>query len=777
MTPEPEPSTSEPPREPSVLDYLKSILSFGRGRRIEIPAPAGRPVEPPPQAAPVVASIPDTGSESIALPSESSVLSAGQAPQSAVAAEGPAVVPVAVPALVGAPPVAVSKPVAALAAAAFPWRSLLALALALLAQNFYEPPHPSATAGTMLYVLALALVIWAGLRREWSLAPLLESGTGVDPLTFRRGAFLASLPFAALAFIFFSGNKFTVFNLSLWLIAIILFVSSLWLRTPGSPSIWQRLRAFLGRTTWQIHISRWTLLVLLVAGVVLFFRLYNLQQTPGEPFSDHAEKLLDVYDVSQGQTHIFFPRNTGREAIIMYWSLATSWIFGTGLSFLTLKLATATLGLFTLPFVYLLGKEVANRRVALLAVLLMGIAYWPNVISRVGLRFALYTLFTAPMMYYLIRGLRTRNRNDIILAGIFLGLGLHGYSPYRIVPFLVVAAIILYVLHAQSKDVRGTAWSWLVIIALTSLMIFLPLLRYATENPEMYSYRAITRLGTVEQPLPAPWYQIFISNTWNGIRMFNWNNGTIWVHSVPNRPALDVVSGALFLIGVVLLLIRWFRQRHWLDLFLLVSIPVLLLPSILSLAFPGENPSLNRTAAAAVPVFLVVALALDGLITALASIDRRQLFASGLTLVLLYASAAQNYDLVFRQYDQNFRDSAWNSSDMGALIKDFGMIYGETDTAWVVPFPYWVDTRLVGVWAGLPTRDFALAPDHLADTLAASGPKLFIAKASTTDPSQNDQKTVDALQQLYPQGSLSLHRSSTPGRDFWVFFVPASTTR
>src|SRR5512143_256924 len=100
---------------------------------------------------------------------------------------------------------------------------------------------------------------------------------------------------------------------------------------------------------------------------------------------------------------------------------------------------------------------------------------------------------------------------------------------------------------------------------------------------------------------------------------------------------------------------------------------------------------------------------------------------------------------------------------MGEVIHEFGLVYGETDTAWVVPYPYWVDTRLVGVWAGIPNRDFAMFQEHLPDTLKYAGPKLFITKASTTDPTQNDQDTVDALRRLYPQGSLSLHRSPIPG--------------
>ena len=85
--------------------------------------------------------------------------------------------------------------------------------------------------------------------------------------------------------------------------------------------------------------------------------------------------------------------------------------------------------------------------------------------------------------------------------------------------------------------------------------------------------------------------------------MFAWDNGEVWPISIPHRPVLDVVSAVLFHLGVILMIIRYIRQRHWYDIFTLLSIPVLMMPSILSLAFPGENPSLNRSGAAIVPVF------------------------------------------------------------------------------------------------------------------------------------------------------------------------------
>ena len=634
--------------------------------------------------------------------------------------------------------------------------------LALAAQRSFDPPLQPVL-GILLYLSALALALWACGRGEWPLRPPpADDISRRDPLTWKLWPLSLSLILLLPAFYDFGGNRFTPANLFLWLAGAGLFISAFWLR--DAPFRFRKIET----PAWD-----WLVLILAAAALVVFFRVYHLQQTPGEPFSDHAEKLLDVYDVTQGQTRIFFPRNTGREAIQMYWTVLISWIFGTGVSFTSLKIGTALFGLFTLPYMYLLGKEIAGPRVGLLAFIFAGIGYWPNVISRIGLRFPLYPLFVAAALFHLIRGLRTRNRNDFILSGLFLGLGLHGYTPFRIVPLLVVVAFLSYLVHAQSRGVRREAAWWLLLVCLTALILFLPLLRYLTENPGDFFYRAFSRLGA---PRPLLWIQVFLSNTWNALRMFNWDDGDIWVNSMPHRPALDVVSGALFLIGIGLVLARYIQKRHWLDLFLLLSIPVLLLPSIFSLAFPKENPALNRAGGALVSAFLFVAIALDGLLTGLGSglsEPGKRLVTWGVTGILLCFSAAQNFDIVFRQFDQNYRNGAWNSSEMGAVIRQFGLVYGETDTAWIVPFPYWVDTRLPGMWMGIPNRDLAMPRENLADTVELPGPKLFLVKASLQEAQVNDQQTLEVLKRLYPQGSLSLHHSPVPGHDFWIYFVPA----
>ncbi len=638
----------------------------------------------------------------------------------------------------------------------FPWRSVLSLFLALVAQALLEPPNRQANIALALYVFAAGFALWAYVKNEWHLPVLPLHRHTPDDLTTRLVPFIFSIIFALIAFWDFGGGVFTWFNLSFWLLSITLFFLGLWLRTPkvaqdSSPET-RRKKIIFG------------VLIALAFGGALFFRLYRIGAVPAEPFSDHAEKILDVYDITQGQYRVFFPRNTGREAIQMYWTLFTALVFRTGLSFLSLKLGTALIGILTIPYVYLLGKEYGGARAGLFALFLFGIAYWPNLISRIGLRFPLYPVFVAPMFFYLIRGLRTRSRNDFLLAGLFLGLGLHGYSPFRIVPFLVIAAFVIYVLHMRTKDSAVQSLWWLILLVMVSLIVFLPLLRYWMSNPDIFGYRAMTRLTAAESALPAPAWQIFLTNLYKALLMFNWDNGSIWVHSIPGRPALDVVTGALFVIGILLLVVRYVRQRDWRDLLLLVSIPILLLPSVLSLAFPGENPSLNRTGGAAVAVFVVSGLALDGFVSSLGGNKRRTIIAYGLTVLLFAVSAYQNYGLVFNTFDKSFKMGAWNTSEMGALISDFREKYGTTDSVWIVPFPHWVDTRLPGVWAGIPNRDFAIWPENFGETLRVPAPKMIMYRP-------DDLVTENALKQLYPNGTYTRYESKYPGKDFMILMI------
>ena len=711
-------------REPTVLDYVKSLL---RGKPIAIP-PAG---ESPPVSQPIIEQPQDQP-----VPMEEQV----------------------------APPPSPARPAQKIP---LPWRSLLALGLAMAAQISLQPrANRPWIAGVILYLLAAGCLVWAVWKREWSPAELPESLSQPEDYRVRARWLYISLPLALAAFLTLGGNRFSKLNVILWILAIIFTCLAFWQGEYPFVGWWRWLKEHL-RLPWKLTISAWTLLLIATSLLVIFFRTYRIDQVPPEMVSDHAEKLLDVWDVLHGQTSIFFPRNTGREALQMYLTAGIVQFFRTGYTFLSLKIGTILAGLLTLPYLYLLGKEFGNKRIGLFALLFAGMAYWPNVISRLGLRFPLYPLFVAPVLYYLIRGLRTSKRNDFLLAGLFLGIGLHGYTPIRILPLVILIFIGVYLLHPQARGKRLQTISGLLVLVLISLIIFLPLLRFAIEYPSLFDLRAFSRLGTTERPLPGPALIIFLKNLWNASIMYFWSDGQIWVHSVTNRPALDFISAALFFLGTALSLVRYIRQRTWQDLVLLLSIPLLMMPSILSLAFPDENPALNRSAGAIVPVFLVVAISLDGLMSAL---EKRvpskagAILSWGLAIFLIFLSALDNYNLVFNQYQRAYELSSWNTSEMGEVVYDFGAMYGSTETAYVVPYPYWVDTRLVGMNAGDPTRDYAIPPDQIPATLNDPRPKIFLVNPE-------DQINLDLLRQLFPLGNLSTYESRF-GKDFYVYAVP-----
>ncbi|HPH94893.1 MAG TPA: glycosyltransferase family 39 protein [Anaerolineaceae bacterium] len=760
--------------EPSVFDYLKSKLAFWRESTLELPAEPEKKMVPTSSETETgfVVGGPARQEKAAEMPQQGEAQIAASAPVQNAGAVLPAIES---PQTVDAASAAAEAAAVKAERKAVPiWSIILTLVafwVVIMAQVSVEPQGRTEAKAAFLFGAAAVLVGLAFWKGGWQVAPLKnEERSRPSNIQIRWGALMIGMILSVITFMAFGNGFFTETNMILWFWAIAAFIWAFLIQgkvnwKEKASRVWSTIR----RGKWSIQITPWVLLIIAAMAIIVFMRVYRLDSVPSEMVSDQAEKLLDVNDVLNGQFTVYFPRNTGREALQFYWTAAVVKLFDTGVTFMALKIGCVIAGLLTLPFIYLLGKELGNPWVGFLAMFFAGVAYWPNVITRLGLRFPFYPLFVAPTLYYMIRGLRTANRNDFIWAGIALGIGLHGYTSIRILPFLVVLGFALYLIHRQSEGRRQQAVMGLVILGLISLVIFLPLGRYAVDHPELFAYRAFSRLGDVEQPLPGPAWQIFLSNLWNAVTMFFWSDGEIWVHSVTFRPALDIASGAMFFAGIVILLVRYIRNRNWTDLFLLLSVPMLMMPSILSLAFPAENPSLNRTGGAIVPVFLITAIALEGFLRSLKnwfSNPKVGFAAAGLVAAAMMGWATlQNYDLVFNQYAPNYTLSTWNTSEMGKLMRSFADTYGTRDSSWLVGYPYWVDSRLVGINAGFPDKDYAIFADHFEDTLSDPHAKMFLLNLQ-------DAEGIAKLKTLYPQGLLWKYQSKVEGKDFYVFQVP-----
>lgn len=589
-----------------------------------------------------------------------------------------------------------------------------------------------------------------------------------------------------VTFILFGNNQFNFINLAFWALATVYSVLVL-VELPDGAKIRAWLRARLeGLLPIRLTISPWTILWVGVFALSGYFHFYQLAAVPTDMFSDHAEKLYDVMDILDGQAPIFFIRNTGREAFQFYWTTWMMDLFGTGISFLSLKIGTAMACMFALPFVYLLGKRVGGKWVGLLAMLFCGVAYWPNVLGRVALRFAFYPMFVAPSLYFLIRGLDAidgigdssdspllfgMTRQSIlsmILAGLFLGVGLQGYSAMRIVP-LLFGLLFVVKWFGVPRGQRRTVFKLFLMCAWFAILGALPLLNIMVTRPDWVWYRSMSRLTVGGMNDVLGLLTIFGNNLRKALVMPFWNNGQIWVHSIPFRPAFEWVTAAFYFVGLCLAVTDVWRKRDFARLAMLISIPMLLLPSVLSLAFPDENPSLNRTGAAMIPMTV---LAAEGFIrfmrASLRTVRGRSLMTlavAGIGVLLLVGMARTNYDLVFTTYQNNYTRNAWNTKQIGEIFAGFDASIGDEQNAYVVPYPHWVDTRLVGITAGFPGRDFALARDLIPTLERGDEPMLFAVHVDDTETSL-------ALQEEFPDGKLKLVEGTAPGKDFFLFSVP-----
>src|SRR5512147_804179 len=154
-------SSQYPLGEPSVLDYVKSLFHARNGERIQIPVDKSAPVEEKEAATQsFIAETPVQQPVNEAEPELSLIEEEETEPRPA-------------------PEEAENLP-----PTPFPWRSLLALLLALFAQSTFEPPRAGAAFGLVLYLGAFSLLGWPLYHGEWTLAPIKPTSNRSDPLTY-----------------------------------------------------------------------------------------------------------------------------------------------------------------------------------------------------------------------------------------------------------------------------------------------------------------------------------------------------------------------------------------------------------------------------------------------------------------------------------------------------------------------------------------------------------------------------------------------------------------
>lgn len=348
--------------------------------------------------------------------------------------------------------------------------------------------------------------------------------------------------------------------------------------------------------------SEWLALLAILLGAAAL-RLPALDAVPQGWHYDEAVQGIFAREILQGARPVFFTAFTGQEPLYMYLAAAIMAVAGDE-GALTVRLASALVGLGTVAGVYLLTRELWDRKVALLAAAIMALSFWHTVGSRNGYRTISLPLLEVFALFLLVAALRRGAWWRYLLAGLVLGGTAYTYISARALPVALLVAGVWW-LWARGKphpsQARGLALTLAAALAAAG-----PLLLHFLLHPDDFW----GRMESVSVLNPAQNEGQALGSLLDGIgrtlAMFTLSGDPLWRFNLPLRPLFVGPLAFLFYLGLARLLWgTWRREAN--ATFAVIVGAVMLLPMVLS----AEAMPYTQRAVGIMPfVFVVPALGL-----------------------------------------------------------------------------------------------------------------------------------------------------------------------
>ena len=336
---------------------------------------------------------------------------------------------------------------------------------------------------------------------------------------------------------------------------------------------------------------------LLIAATVLaaFFRLHQIDQLPPGDGYDPAYYGVDALRILNGARPIMLPPN--REALFSY--VVAGCFLVLGASTRAIHIASALVGVLTVPATYLVAEELFSDQEGLLktyggaaSALMMALSYWHLNWSRYGVRAILVPLFADTTFYFLWRGLRTGKRWAFVLCGVSLGLSMYTYQAARLIPILILVGFGS-ALQGRKEDLDGR--NFLIVVGV-SLLVFAPLGYHFLTHPGSFTHRVEQAFVVEETQAAEGNLQAILKQVKKAALAYNFVGDRDPFSTIPGRPSLNPFFSALFFLGIAVSLSR-IRQRPY--LFLLAWLGVLFIPAAIASKAPTAKRAIGTLPAVA----------------------------------------------------------------------------------------------------------------------------------------------------------------------------------
>lgn len=345
-------------------------------------------------------------------------------------------------------------------------------------------------------------------------------------------------------------------------------------------------------------------------------RAWQLTAVPPGLTHDEANHGREAIGVLDGELFYFFPLNYGSEPLYSYTVAATMAAVGENL--FALRLVNVVFGVFTVALTYAWAVRLLDRRVALLAAVLLAVSFWPLASSREALRAGMLPFFMLAAVWFFWRIIDRRpttadsrqrmsnqrrpavsGQRSAVAFALSIATTFHIYLAAR-VTWLLFPLFLLYLALWHRERFRR---SWRPILAglLLAGLLAVPLVLYLRAHPEMQP-----RLSMLDRPLEqlrAGEWRPLLENAGEAILAFFWPGygDQFLAYNIPGRPVLDGVTAVFFLFGLLACLWRW---RQPIYAFLLLWWGVGIVPSLVT----GPTANTTRNLAALPVVYLIAAV-------------------------------------------------------------------------------------------------------------------------------------------------------------------------
>jgi 4-amino-4-deoxy-L-arabinose transferase-like glycosyltransferase len=346
----------------------------------------------------------------------------------------------------------------------------------------------------------------------------------------------------------------------------------------------------------QSRMARFALLAILLVAFAL--RVVAFRDIPGGIQHDEVTEALHAQQVLAGQHALYFylPGFHGREPLMAY--LQALWLGLVGQNLWGLRFLSTASGVLTVALVYVLGHRLLDGQAGMLAAATTAFAFWPLVISRLGLRGALVPPLAALAVYLFWRCYTGQcAAKGWTGAALVVALACYTYIAGWALPcvMLVFAGYLAWQDRSRFQLQRGHIAGYGAITALA----LVPLVFAITRRPE--GSERISQLSSLLGPAASGDLGPLAANILSVLGTFVVRGDQFGLYNIPLRPILPLGLGLLFALGVVLSLYRWRQPPHAL---LLIWTLVGLLPAGLAVGGPNNL----RSVVSLPPTYLLVGL-------------------------------------------------------------------------------------------------------------------------------------------------------------------------